>query len=170
MGQEAREQSRAGYDNQAKLLQKGEGVELEPVLRDSSIDEAVQLQAGEGDSPVSRWKPLKLPSVGAFKVDTLCDKVPFTHRILHGEAKIGETVNESGKEPGPGLGVQRRSLQTRGSVGNVMGPTDVGLRRIVALVEHLDPAAALLCSTDVVPLGSVCSPVVVSGFDSLVTL
>ena len=43
MGQEAREQSRGGYDNQAKLLKKREGVELEPVLRDSSIDEAVEL-------------------------------------------------------------------------------------------------------------------------------
>ena len=57
MGHEAREQSRAGYDNQAKLLKEGEGVELEPVLGDSSIDEAVELQAGEGDFPLVGGSP-----------------------------------------------------------------------------------------------------------------
>src|SRR5215212_10841951 len=96
MGQDARQQSRAGHESQAKSLKKGEGVELEPVLRDSSVDEAVELQAGEGDLPLGRRKPLKLPRVGAFKVDTLCAKVPFPHRVLHGDSQIRETLNESG--------------------------------------------------------------------------
>ena len=98
MGQEARKQSRAGQDNQSKLLKKAEGVEVEPVLGDSSIHEAVELQAGEGDFPLGRWKPLKLPRVGAFKVDTLCNEVPLPHRVPHGDAKIRETLDESGEE------------------------------------------------------------------------
>jgi len=35
---------------------------------------------------------LKLPRVGAFKVDPLCNQVPFPHRVLRGEAKIRETL------------------------------------------------------------------------------
>jgi hypothetical protein len=43
MGQDARQQPRAGHDDQAQLLKKPEGVKLEPVLRDPSIDEAIEL-------------------------------------------------------------------------------------------------------------------------------
>jgi hypothetical protein len=47
MGQDARQQPRAWYDDQAQLSKKREGVQLEPVLRDPSLDEAVELKAGE---------------------------------------------------------------------------------------------------------------------------
>jgi len=47
MGQDARQQPWAWYDDQAQLSKKREGVQLEPVLRDPSFDEAVELKAGE---------------------------------------------------------------------------------------------------------------------------
>ena len=43
MGQDARQQPRAGHDDQAQLLKKPEGVKLEPVFCNPSIDEAVEL-------------------------------------------------------------------------------------------------------------------------------
>jgi hypothetical protein len=79
------------------------GVELEPVLRDPSIDEAVELQAGERDFVVGRRKPLEFPRVGAREMDTLCDEVAFPDRVLDREAQIRETFDESGKEPSPRL-------------------------------------------------------------------
>jgi hypothetical protein len=62
MGQDARQQPRAGNDNQTQLLKKREGVHLEPVLRDSAVDETVELEAGERDFPVGRREPLELAS------------------------------------------------------------------------------------------------------------
>jgi hypothetical protein len=95
MCQQPREQPRPGDDDEAQLLKKREGVELEPVLRDPSIDEAVELKAGERDLPVGRRKPLELPGMGAGEVDTLGNEVALPDCILHGEAKVSETVNES---------------------------------------------------------------------------
>jgi hypothetical protein len=46
-GQDARQQPRTWYEDQAQLSKKREGVQLEPVLRDPSFDEAVALKAGE---------------------------------------------------------------------------------------------------------------------------
>lgn len=42
MGQGARQQPRAGKDDQAQLLKKPEGVKLETVFHNPSIDEAVE--------------------------------------------------------------------------------------------------------------------------------
>jgi hypothetical protein len=47
MGQDARQQPWAWHDDQAQLPKKREGVQLEPVRRDPSFDEAVELEAGE---------------------------------------------------------------------------------------------------------------------------
>ena len=47
MGQDARKQPRTGHDDEAQLLKKREGVQLEPVLRDSAVYETVELEAGE---------------------------------------------------------------------------------------------------------------------------
>jgi hypothetical protein len=77
MSQDARQQPRDRHDHQAQLLEKREGVELEPVLRDPSTDETVELQPGERDSLLCRRKPLELPGVGACEVDTLGDEVAF---------------------------------------------------------------------------------------------
>jgi hypothetical protein len=52
MGQDARQQARTGDDDQTELLKKRQGVHLEPVLRDSALDETVELEAGERDFPV----------------------------------------------------------------------------------------------------------------------
>jgi hypothetical protein len=43
MGHDPRQQPRAGHDDQTQLLKKREGVQLEPVLRNPSVDEAVEL-------------------------------------------------------------------------------------------------------------------------------
>jgi hypothetical protein len=45
VGQDAREQPRAGYQDQPELLKQREGVQLEPVLLDAPVDEAVELEA-----------------------------------------------------------------------------------------------------------------------------
>jgi hypothetical protein len=84
---------------------------------------------------------LKLARVGAFEVDPLCDKITFADRVLHGEMKVRETFDEAGKKPCPCLGVQRSGLQTHGGMGDVILRTHVGLRRVVALIEDLDPPA-----------------------------
>ena len=63
MGQDARKQPRAGHDYQTQLLKKREGVHLEPVLRNSAVDEPVELEAGKRDLPVGRRKPLELSPV-----------------------------------------------------------------------------------------------------------
>jgi hypothetical protein len=91
MGQEARQQPRAGYDDQAQPLKKCEGVHLKPVLRDPSIDEAVELKAGKRNLSVCRREPLELARVGACEVDALCDKVAFAHSVLDGELKVRES-------------------------------------------------------------------------------
>jgi len=111
------------------------------VLRDSAVDETVELETGEGDFPAGRREPLELARVGAFEVDPLCDKVAFAHRVLDGDVKVRKSFNEAGKKPGPCLGVQRGRLQTRGRIGDVILRTHVGLRRVVALIEDLDPPA-----------------------------
>jgi hypothetical protein len=80
-------------------------------------------------------------------MDALCDKAAFAHRVLDGELKVRERLDESGKEPRPCLRVKRGRLQTRGSVGDLIPRTDVGLGRVVAFVEDLDPPAGdgLVC-------------------------
>jgi hypothetical protein len=88
MGQDARKQPRAGHDYQTQLLKKREGVHLEPVLRNSAVDEPVELEAGKRDFPVGRRKPLELARVGAFEVDPLRDEVAFAHRVLNPELKV----------------------------------------------------------------------------------
>ena len=113
MGQDARQQPRAGHDDQTELLKKRERVHLEPVLRDSAVEETVELEAEERDLPVGRRKPLELARVRACEVDPLCDKITFGHRVLHRELKIRESLDEARKKPGPCLGVQRGGLQTR---------------------------------------------------------
>lgn len=141
MGQDARQQPRARHYDQTQLLKKREGVHLEPVLRDSTVDETVELEAGERDLPVRRREPLELARVGAFEVDSLCDEVAFAHGVLHGEVKVRESLDEAGQKPGPCLGVQRGRLQTRGGIGDVILRTHVGLRGVVAFIEDLDPSA-----------------------------
>lgn len=141
MGQDSRQQPRAGHDYQTQLLKKREGVHLEPVLRDSAVDETVELEAGKRDLPVGRRKPLELARVGAFEVDPLCDKVAFGHRVLHRELKVRESLDEAGKKPGPCLRVQRGGLQTHGGIGDVILRSRVRLPRVVALIEDLDPSA-----------------------------
>jgi hypothetical protein len=111
------------------------------VLRDSAVDEAVELEAGERDFPVGRREPLELARVGACEVDPLCDKITFAHRVLHGELEVRESFDEAGKKPGPCLGVQRGRLQTHGGIGDVILRTHVGLRRVVARIEDLYPPA-----------------------------
>jgi Phage integrase family len=141
MSQDAREQPRAGHDYQTQLLKKREGVQLEPVLRDPAVDEPVELEARKRDPPVGRRKPLEPARVSAFEVDPLCDEVAFAHRVLNPELKVRESLYEAGKKAGPCLGVQRGRLQTHGGIGDVILRTHVGLRRIVAVIEDLDPAA-----------------------------
>jgi hypothetical protein len=141
MGKYARQQPRAGHDDQTQLLKKREGVHLEPVLHDPAVDETVELKAGERDLPVGRREPLELARVGACEVDPLCDKITFAHRILHGEAKVRESFDEAGKEPGPCLRVQRCRLQTHRGIGDEILRTHVGLGCVVALIEDLDPPA-----------------------------
>jgi hypothetical protein len=111
------------------------------VLRDSAVDETVELESGERDLPVGRREPLEVARVGAFEVDPLCDKVAFGHRVLHGDLKVRESLDEAAKKPGPCLRVQRGGLQTHGGIGDVILPAHVGLRRVVALIEDLDPPA-----------------------------
>src|SRR4051812_20284016 len=79
--------------------------------------------------------------MGACEVDTLCDDVAFGHCVLHREAKIRKTRDESGKEPRPGLGVERVGLQTRRRMRNVIRPKEVSLRNVVALIKGVDPPA-----------------------------
>ena len=74
-------------------------------------------------------------------MDSLCDKVTLAHCVLHGELEVRESFDEAGKKPGPGLGVQRGGLQAHRGIGDVVLRTHVGLCRVVALVEDLDPAA-----------------------------
>ena len=81
MRQDARQQPRAGNDDQTQLLKQREGVHLEPVLHDSAVDETVELEAGERDLPVGGREPLELARVGACEVDALCDKVAFAHGV-----------------------------------------------------------------------------------------
>ena len=76
MGQDARQQSGAGYDDQTQLLKKREGVHLEPVLRDSAVDEAIELEAGERDFPEGLGEPLELARVGAGEVDRCATRSP----------------------------------------------------------------------------------------------
>ena len=111
MRDDAGQQPRAGNDYETQLLKKREGVHLEPVLRDSAVDETVELKAGEGDFPVGRREPLELARVGAFEMDSLCDKVAFGHRVLHREPKVRERLDEAAEKPGPCLRVQRCGLQ-----------------------------------------------------------
>jgi hypothetical protein len=113
MGQDARQQPRAGNDDQTQLLKKREGVHLEPVLRDSAVDETVELEAGERHFPVGRREPLELAHVGACEVDPLCDKITFAHRVLHGEVKVRESFDEAGKKPGPCLGEESSGVGSR---------------------------------------------------------
>ena len=58
---------------------------------------------------MGRWKPLKLPRVGAFKVDTLCNEVPFPHRVLHRDAKIRERAKRRNSNSGSRLQASGRS-------------------------------------------------------------
>ena len=111
------------------------------MLCDSAVDETVELEAGERDFSVGRRKPLELARVGAFEVDPLCDKVAFGHRVLHRELKVRESLDETGKKPGPCLRVQRGGLQTHRGIGDVILRAHVRLRRVVTLIEDLDPPA-----------------------------
>ena len=115
MGQDSRQQPRDGHDDQTQLLKKRDGVHLEPVLRDSAVDETVELEAGERDFPVGWREPLELARVGAFEVEPLCDKVAFGYRVLHRELKLRESFDEAGKKPGPCLGVQRGGSRLTGA-------------------------------------------------------
>jgi hypothetical protein len=139
MAQDAWQQPRTWHDDQPQLLKKRERVQLEPMLRDPSIDETVELKAGERDLPLSRRKPLKLAGVSALEADTLRDQIAFSHRVLNGETKIRKPLDEPRKEPRPSLGVQRFGLETRWSIGNVTRSTNVSLTSVVALIEDLDP-------------------------------
>ena len=85
MGQEARQQPRAGYDDQAQPLKKCEGVHLKPVLRDPSIDEAVELNAGKRNLSVCLREPLEMGCVCACGVDALWDEVACSYIMLDGE-------------------------------------------------------------------------------------
>ena len=96
MSHESRQQTRARHYDETQLLKKREGVHLEPVLRDSPVNETVELEAGEGHLPVGRREPLELACMGAFEVHPLCDEVAFGHRILHRELKVGESRDEAG--------------------------------------------------------------------------
>jgi hypothetical protein len=111
------------------------------VLRDSAVDETVELEAGERDLPVGGREPLELARVGAFEVDPLCDEVAFGHRVLDRELKVGETLDEAGKKSGPCLRVQRVRLQTLRGIGDVIARAHVRLPRVVALIEDLEPPA-----------------------------
>jgi hypothetical protein len=82
---------------------------------------------------------LELARVGACEVDPLCDEIIFADRVLHGQVKVRESFDEAGKKPCPCLGVQRGRLETHGSMGDVILRTHVGLRRVVALIEDVDP-------------------------------
>jgi hypothetical protein len=141
MGQDSRQQPRAGHDDEAQLLKQREGVHLEPVLRDAAVDKTVELEAGKLDSPVGGRESLELAPVGTCEADPLCDKITFAHRVLHREVQVRESFDEAGKKSGPCLGVQRVGLQTRGGIGNVILRPHVSLPRVVALVEDLDPPA-----------------------------
>jgi hypothetical protein len=141
MGQDSRQQPRAGHDDETQPLKKREGVHLEPVLRDSAVDETVELEAGERDFPLGRREPLELARVGAFETDPLCHEVAFGHRVLHCQPKVRESVDEAGKKPLPCLRVQWGGLETRGGICDVILRTHVRLPCLVALVEDLDPAA-----------------------------
>ena len=133
MGREPRQQSRAGHDGQTHLLRAVQGVHLEPVLFDPSIDESVELEPEERDASVGRRKALKLARVGAFEVDALCDKVTFADRVLHcrcegprkrRRSRIGIAPmprSPSGKQRAPDSREHERCI----GLG-----TDVGLRRV----------------------------------------
>jgi hypothetical protein len=141
MAQHARHQPRAGHDGEAQLLKKREGVELEPVLHDAAVGEAVELESRERHLLVSWRKSLELARVGALEMDPLGDEVTFADGVLDPDPKIGEALDEAGEELHPRVRIQRSRLQARRGVGDVVRPANVGLAGVVALVEDLDPAA-----------------------------